>query len=58
MKVPKKQKLIQSLLESLGGKYTLKNNKPNKVFNDMIHKFKQKGVKEQVLTGKFQTWVW
>jgi len=44
---------INSLLESLGGKYTLKNNKPNKVFNDMLYKFKQEGVKEHVLTGKF-----
>ena len=25
----------------MGGKYTLKNNKPNKVFNDMLYKFKQ-----------------
>ena len=45
--------IINSLLESMGGKYTLKNNKPNKVFNDMLYKFKQDGVKEQVLKGKF-----
>ena len=46
------KKLSNELLESMGKKYTLKNNKPNKSFIDLIHRFKAEGMKEQVMKGK------
>ena len=45
--------LTNSLLESMGEKYTTKNKKPKASFKNMIEKFKGQGVKEQIMTGKF-----
>ncbi|HJM45257.1 MAG TPA: DNA primase small subunit domain-containing protein, partial [Candidatus Poseidoniaceae archaeon] len=45
--------LTNSLLESMGEKYMTKNKKPKAPFKNMIEKFKGKGVKEQIMTGKF-----
>ena len=48
----KAKKATKSLLESMGDKYMTKSKKPKAAFNKMMEKFKAKGVKEQVMTGK------
>ncbi len=48
----KAKKATKSLLESMGDKYMTKSKKPKAAFNNMMEKFKAKGVKEQVMTGK------
>ncbi|RAH13631.1 MAG: hypothetical protein CMB56_007290 [Methanobacteriota archaeon] len=47
------KKLSNELLESMGKEYIRKNRQPKKKFEDLLKRFEVKGMKEQVMLGKF-----